>query len=180
MIDQAILSRSQLIYTHEEIVSAIDLLAGKLNKQFKDKKALILPVLTGAIPFVGMLLPRLSFTIEVNYFHVSRYQNNVGTNQIKITHQPSPESVLNQELLVVDDILDEGITLKLINERLITMKPKSITNVVLFEKQLDIKKEISAHYVGLHVPDAYVFGFGLDFNGSGRNIPDLYAFNMEY
>jgi len=58
MIDQAILSRSQLIYTHEEIVSAIDLLAGKLNKQFKDKKALILPVLTGAIPFVGMLLPR--------------------------------------------------------------------------------------------------------------------------
>jgi len=177
MIDQAILSRSQLIYTHEEIVSAIDLLAGKLNKQFKDKKALILPVLTGAIPFVGMLLPRLSFTIEVNYFHVSRYQNNVGTNQIKITHQPSPESVLNQEVLVVDDILDEGITLKLINEQLITMKPKSITNVVLFEKQLEIKKEISAHYVGLDVPDAYVFGFGLDFNGAGRNIPDLYAFN---
>ena len=179
MIDQAILSRSQLVYTHEEIVSAIDLLAGKLNRQFKNKKALILPVLTGAIPFVGMLLPRLSFTIEVNYFHVSRYQNNVGTNQMKITHQPSPESVLNQEVLVVDDILDEGITLKLINEQLITMKPKSITNVVLFEKQLDIKKEISAHYVGLDVPDAYVFGFGLDFNGAGRNIPDLYAFNEE-
>jgi hypoxanthine phosphoribosyltransferase len=180
MIDQAILSRSQLIYTHEEIVSAIDLLAGKLNRQFKNKKALILPVLTGAIPFVGMLLPRLSFTIEVNYFHVSRYQNNVGTNQIKITHQPSPESVLNQEVLVLDDILDEGITLNLINEQLITMKPKSITNVVLFEKQLDIKKEISADYVGLDVPDAYVFGFGLDFNGAGRNIPDLYAFNEEY
>jgi hypoxanthine phosphoribosyltransferase len=180
MIDQAILSRSHLIYTHEEIVSAIDLLAEKLNRKFKNKKALILPVLTGAIPFVGMLLPRLSFTIEVNYFHVSRYQNNVGTNQIKITHQPSPESVLNQEVLVLDDILDEGITLNLINEQLITMKPKSITNVVLFEKQLDIKKEISADYVGLDVPDAYVFGFGLDFNGAGRNIPDLYAFNEEY
>lgn len=176
MIDQAILSRSKLIYTHEEIISAIDLLADRLNRQFKNKKALILPVLTGAIPFVGMLLPRLSFTIEVNYFHVSRYQNNVGTNQIKITHQPSPESVLNQEVLVVDDILDEGITLKLINEQLITMKPKSITNVVLFEKHLDITKEISAHYVGLDVPDAYVFGFGLDFNGAGRNIPDLYSF----
>jgi hypoxanthine phosphoribosyltransferase len=177
MIDQAILSRSQLVYTHEEIVSAIDLLAKKLNRQFKNKKALILPVLTGAIPFVGMLLPRLSFAIEVNYFHVSRYQNNIGTNQIKITHQPSPESVFNQEILVVDDILDEGITLKLINEHLMTIKPKSITNIVLFEKQLDIKKEISAHYVGLVVPDAYVFGFGLDFNGAGRNIPDLYAFN---
>ena len=177
MIDQAILSRSQLIYTHEEIVSAIDLLAEKLNRKFNNKKVLLLPVLTGAIPFVGMLLPRLSFAIEVNYFHVSRYQNNVGTHQIKITHQPSPESVFNQEVLVVDDILDEGITLKLINEHLMTIKPKSITNVVLFEKQLDIKKEISAHYVGLVVPDAYVFGFGLDFNGAGRNIPDLYAFN---
>ena len=55
MIDQAILSSSQLIYTHEEIISAIDLLAEKLNKQFKNKKVLILPVLTGAIPFVGML-----------------------------------------------------------------------------------------------------------------------------
>ena len=177
MIDQAILSRSQLVYTHEEIVSAIDLLAGKLNRQFKNKKVLILPVLTGAIPFVGTLLPRLSFIIEVNYFHVSRYQNNVGTNQIKITYQPSHESIFNQEVLVVDDILDAGITLKLINEQLITMKPKSITNVVLFEKQLEIKKEISAHYVGLVVPNAYVFGFGLDFNGAGRNIPDLYAFN---
>ena len=177
MIDHAILSSSQLIYTHKEIVSAIDLLAAKLNRKFKNKKVLILPVLTGAIPFVGMLLPRLSFTIEVNYFHVSRYQNNIGTNQIKITHQPSLDSVSNQEVLVLDDILDEGITLKLINEQLMTMKPKSITNVVLFEKQLDIKKEISAHYVGLHVPDAYVFGFGLDFNGAGRNIPDLYAIN---
>ena len=180
MIDQSILSRSQLIYTHEEIVSAIDLLAEKLNRKFNNKKVLLLPVLTGAIPFVGMLLPRLSFAVEVNYFHVSRYQSNVGTNQIKITHQPSPESVFNQEILVVDDILDEGITLKLINEHLMTIKPKSITNIVLFEKQLDIKKEISAHYVGLVVPDAYVFGFGLDFNGAGRNIPDLYAFNEEY
>ena len=177
MIDQAILSRSQLIYTHEEIVSAIDLLAGKLNRKFKNKKTLVLPVLTGAIPFVGILLPRLSFAVEVNYFHVSRYQSNVGTNQIKITHQPSPESVLNQEVVVIDDILDEGVTLKLINEQLKTMKPKSITNIVLFEKQLDTKKEISADHVGLHVPDAYVFGFGLDFNGAGRNIPDLYAFN---
>ena len=177
MIDQAILSRSQLIYTYEEIDSTINQIAKELNKKFKNKKALILPVLTGAIPFIGMLLPRLSFVIEVNYFHVSRYQNNVGTNQIRVTHQPNPESVFNQEILVVDDILDEGITLKLINEHLITMKPKSITNVVLFEKQLEIKKEISAHYVGLVVPNAYVFGFGLDFNGAGRNIPDLYSFH---
>ena len=180
MIDQAILSRSQLIYTYEEIDSAINQIAKELNRKFKNKKALILPVLTGAIPFIGMLLPRLSFAIEVNYFHVSRYQSNVGTNQIKITHQPSHESVFNQEVLVVDDILDAGITLKLINDQLTTMKPKSISSVVLFEKQLDTKKEISADYVGLVVPDAYIFGFGLDFNGAGRNIPDLYAFNEEY
>jgi hypoxanthine phosphoribosyltransferase len=177
MIDQAILSRSQLIYTYEEIDSAINQIAKELNKKFKNKKALILPVLTGAIPFIGLLLPRLSFVIEVNYFHVSRYQNNVGTNQIRVTHQPNPESVFNQEILVVDDILDEGITLKLINEHLITMKPKSITNVVLFEKKLNLKKEFTADYVGLVVPDAYVFGFGLDFNGAGRNIPDLYSFH---
>ena len=177
MIDQAILSRSQIIYTHEEIVIAIDLLAEKLNRKFKNKKVLILPVLTGVIPFVGMLLTKLNFETEVSYLHVSRYQNNVGTNQIKITHQPNPEIVHSQEVLVVDDILDVGITLKLINEKLITMKPKSITNVVLFEKQLDIKKEISANYVGLIVPDAYVYGFGLDFNGLGRNMPDLYSFN---
>ena len=179
MIDQAILSRSQIIYTYEEIVSAIDLLAEKLNRKFKNKKVLILPVLTGVIPFVGMLLTKLNFETEVSYLYVSRYQNNVGTNQIKIIHKPSPESVFNQEVLVIDDILDEGVTLKLINEQLITMKPKSITNVVLFEKQLDIKKEISAHYVGLVVPDKYVYGFGLDFNGAGRNMPDLYAFNEQ-
>ena len=177
MLDQVIISRSQLIYTNEEINMAIENLASKLNKKYRNNKVLLLPILTGAIPFVGILIPKLDFTIEVNYFHVSRYVNNKGGNAINVTHQPSEKIIQNQNILVVDDILDEGITMSLIYELLIPMKPQSISNVVLFEKKLKQKKTINADFVGLEVPNSYVFGFGLDFNGLGRNIPDLYAFN---
>jgi len=177
MLDQAILANSHIIYTHEEILHSINHIATRLNKEFSGKKVLLLPVLTGAIPFVGILIPKLTFTMEVNYIHVSRYQDNVGQAKITLTHEPSAKEINNQHILVVDDILDEGITMHYICQRLAQHDPKSITNVVLFEKKLNKKKMIEAGFYGLEVDDAYVYGFGLDHNGLGRNIADLYALN---
>ena len=177
MLDQAILSNSHILYKHDQIIFAIDQLAIKLNGKFSGKKVLLLPILTGAIPFVGILIPKLTFTVVLDYLHVSRYQNNIGQDKVSLKHEPSKNLILNMDVLVVDDILDEGLTMEFIYKRLALHQPKSITNVALFNKKLDKKKCMEADFYGLEVENEYVYGFGLDYNGLGRNIPDLYAIN---
>ena len=77
----------------------------------------------------------------------------------------------------MDDILDEGITLLNINDELKLLGARSIVTAVLFDKKINKKKSMRADFVGLEVPNKYVYGFGLDFKGRGRNLPNLYSFN---
>lgn len=179
MIEEEILLNSHIVYKHEEIIDAVNKIANKLNKKFSGEKVLLLPVLTGAIPFVGFLIPKLTFMMEVSYIHVSRYQNNVGQKNISFIYEPNEDVIKDQNVLVVDDILDEGITMKYIYERLNLLNPKSLNNVVLFNKKLETPKAIESNFHGLDIDDEYVFGFGLDCDGLGRNFPDLYALKMQ-
>ncbi len=90
-------------------------------------------------------------------------------------YKPKIDLIKDKVVLVIDDILDEGLTLTDIKKNLIEMGAKQVVIAVLFDKKIDKIKPIKADFFGLEVPDAYVYGFGLDFNGIGRNIPHLYA-----
>tara|TARA_B100000035_G_scaffold57827_1_gene46060 strand:- start:34831 stop:35367 length:537 start_codon:yes stop_codon:yes gene_type:complete len=171
-----LIKHSTIVYKHEEIVDSIDSLASKLNDIYHNKRVMILPVMTGVLTFAGYLLPRLDFDMELDYFHASRYENNKGGDQVKLIYEPQREKLEGQYILLLDDILDEGHTLKYIKERLKKINPLSIETAVLFDKHIDKKKPLDADYVGLKVPNFYVYGFGLDFNGIGRNMPHLYAY----
>ena len=132
--------------------------------------------MTGVLSFAGYLLPRLDFDMELDYIHASRYENNKGGDQIKLIYEPQQNKLEGKYILLLDDILDEGHTLKYIKERLKKYNPLSIETAVLFDKLIDKPKPIDADYVGLKVPNFYVYGFGLDFDGIGRNMPHLYAY----
>ena len=109
--------------------------------------------------------------------HATRYYQNKGTNEIKYIYNPPIETLANKNILLLDDILDEGITLLNIKKKIIELGANSVTTAVLFDKNLNKKKPLKADFVGLMVPNKYVFGFGLDFKGRGRNLPNLYSFN---
>ena len=170
-----LISKSSLIYSNKQIDKAILDIASDCNLAFENEKVTILPVMNGALIFSGHLIPKLNFHCEIDYIHASRYLNNEGQQIVNWIYQPNLNLIKDKVVLVVDDILDEGITLNNIKKKLIECGAKKVFIIVLFDKKIDKTKPIRADFSGLEVPNAYVYGFGLDFKGIGRNIPHLYV-----
>lgn len=174
-----ILKKSSILFKNDQIMSAISSISKSCNAHFNEveKKVTVLPVMKGAIPFAGHLITKLNFDVILEYIHATRYQQNKGTENLQYIYEPPVESVINKDILLLDDILDEGITLLNLKNKLIDLGANSVLTAVLFDKNLQKNKPLVADFVGLEVPNKYVFGFGLDFKGRGRNLPHLYAYN---
>jgi hypoxanthine phosphoribosyltransferase len=128
----------------------------------------------GGVVFTGQLLPLLHFPIEFDYLHVTRYDGTTrgGALQWKVLPR---QPIAGRVILVLDDILDEGHTLAAIRERLLSEGAAEVYCAVFTEKQTGRPKPIRSDFVGLKVPDRYVFGFGMDAEGAWRNLPAIYA-----
>ena len=174
-----ILKKSSILFKNDQILSAISTVAKSCNENFYEveKKVTVLPVMKGAIPFAGHLIPKLNFELIIEYIHATRYLQNKGTANLQYVYEPPVEAIINKDILLLDDILDEGITLLNLKSKLIDVGANSVMTAVLFDKNLQKRKPLEADFVGLEVPNKYVFGFGLDFNGRGRNLPHLYSYN---
>jgi len=174
-----ILKKSSILFKNDQILSAISTIAKSCNENFYEveKKVTVLPVMKGAIPFAGHLIPKLNFELIIEYIHATRYLQNKGTANLQYIYEPPVETIINKDILLLDDILDEGITLLNLKSKLIDFGANSVMTAVLFDKNLQKRKPLEADFVGLEVPNKYVFGFGLDFNGRGRNLPHLYSYN---
>ena len=174
-----ILKKSSILFKNDQIMSAISTIAKSCNENFYEveKKVTVLPVMKGAIPFAGHLIPKLNFELIIEYIHATRYLQNKGTVNLQYIYEPPVESIINKDILLLDDILDEGITLLNLKSKLIDLGANSVMTAVLFDKNLQKRKPLEADFVGLEVPNKYVFGFGLDFKGRGRNLPHLYSYD---
>jgi len=175
MNTKQLISKSSLIYSNKQIGDAISGIANDCNSYLRDEEVTILPVMNGALIFAGQLIPRLNFNCILDYIHASRYSNNQGQPTVNWIYKPKKDLIKDKIVLVIDDILDEGLTLSDVKKNLIEMGAKQVLIAVLFDKKIEKIKPIKADFFGLEVPDAYVYGFGLDFEGIGRNIPHLYA-----
>ena len=172
-----LLSNSSILERNEVIVETINSMAINCNNHFNNQSIVVLPVMTGALTFAGHILPQLTMDLELSYIHATRYRNNIGQKQVEWLFQPEKELIQDKIVLVLDDILDQGVTLNAIREKLLFLGAKQVITSVLFEKYIKEVKSIEADFIGLEIPDKYVFGFGLDFDGIGRNMPHLYAYN---
>ena len=139
---EGIVNDSEVLYTSNEIKVGISNIADTINEYFRDIKdcVTILPVMKGAIPFAGYLIPQLSFNTNIEYIHVTRYHQNIGTNVCSWIYKPNKSAVKDKVILVMDDILDEGITLLNIKDELKLMGARSIVTAVLFDIKSNKKK----------------------------------------
>ena len=142
---EGIVNDSEALYTSDEIKVGISNIADTINEYFRDIKdcVTVLPVMKGAIPFAGYLIPQLSFNTIIEYIHVTRYHQNKGTKDCSWIYKPNKSVVKDKVILVLDDILDEGITLLNINDELKLLGARSIVTAVLFDKKIN-KKKINA------------------------------------
>lgn len=169
-----ILAEADLIVPAEEIQAALARLAADIGARLQDANPLVLTVMGGAVVFAGQLIPRLGFPLDCDYLHATRYGDVTRGGELAWVVEPRTP-VAGRTLLVLDDILDEGITLAAIKRRLLEQGAKECLVAVLTEKDLGRAKPVAADFVGLRLPNRYVFGCGMDVKGAWRNLPAIYA-----
>jgi len=171
---QALIRKSSVIYSEIEIKTVIKNIADQVNQTIKTEDLYVLCVMNGALIFAGQLLPRLEKNIQYSYIHATRYAASLTGGPIHWLVKP-PIDIKGKTVLILDDILDEGITLREIATTCLAMKAKAIYTAVLFDKEITKEKSYFPNFIGLKVPNRFVFGYGLDCKGLGRNLPHLYA-----
>ncbi len=169
-----ILENAEQIYSAAEVTAAVSRVAGEVTTALAGCNPLVLAVMGGATIFAGHLLPQLSFPLEYDYLHASRYGDATAGGELAWIVEPRI-SVHGRTVLLVDDILDEGITLAAIKQRLLGNGALACYTVVFTDKSIGHPKPIVADFVGLTLPNRYVFGFGMDIRGAWRNLPAIYA-----
>ena len=175
---QQLIENAELIASADEVQQTLARLAAEITADIAKTFPLVLAVMGGAVVFAGQLLPRLTFPLEFDYLHVTRYRGETSGGQIEWRVLPG-QNVVQRTVLVLDDILDEGETLAAVRDKLLELGAARVLTAVLTNKQNDLCKPISADYVGLHVPDRYVFGCGMDVYGLWRNLPAIYALKVQ-
>jgi hypoxanthine phosphoribosyltransferase len=170
----AFLKESELIASAAEVQAAVQRLAAEIEEEFSTKYPLVLAVMGGAVVFAGQILPLLRFPLDFDYVHASRYGAMTRGSRIEWRVKP-PALVRGRTVLVLDDILDHGETMSAIRNGLLELGADRVQCAVLVEKILSTEKPIKPDYVGLKIPDRFVFGCGMDAKGFWRNLPEIRA-----
>ncbi len=169
------LQRAELIHDNAALVAAIDRVAREIDAHLGDEDAVFLPVMQGGLVFAGQLATRVRATLEFDYVHATRYRGATQGGGLVWLRQPAL-LLGGRTVLLADDILDEGTTLKGIRDFCLEQGARRVLIAVLCEKRHGrTVPGIAADFVGVEVPDRYVFGFGMDYHEYGRNLPGIYA-----
>ena len=170
----AFLENSDGVASAGEVQAAIRRVAAEISERLSGAYPMVLAVMGGAVVFAGQLLPLLRFPLDFDYIHASRY--GAATRGAGVDWKVSPPGLVSgRTVLVLDDILDHGETMGEIRSRLLELGAKEFYCAVLVEKTLELKKPIAADFVGLRIPDRFVFGCGMDAKGFWRNLPEIRA-----
>ena len=168
------LGKAELIHDAPQVEAAVDRLAGEITQQLAASEPLVLCLMGGAVVFAGWLLPKLNFPLQVDYVHAGRYHGDIQGHDLVWKVAPG-DNVRGRTVLLLDDILDQGHTLAAARAKCLSAGATRVAIAVLTEKQTGLEKPLQADFVGLPVPDRYVFGCGMDVYGWWRNLPAIYA-----
>ena len=161
----------EILISEEEIQQKVKELGKLLSEEYADRFPLVIGVLKGAMPFLSDLIKRVDTYLEMDFMDVSSYGNAmVSSGEVKIL-KDLDTSVEGRDILILEDIIDSGLTLSYLVELFKYRKAKSIKIVTLLDKPTGRKASIKADYVGFEVPDAFVVGYGLDYQEKYRNLP---------
>lgn len=169
-----LINQAELLVGASEIECVLDRLAAQISAALAQRMPLVMCVMGGAVVFTGKLLPRLAFPLEFDYLHASRYRGDTRGGEIEWSALPR-QAVPGRCVLLLDDILDEGHTLAAARAKLFELGAAEVRIAVLAEKALARVKPVRADFVGLTLPNRYVFGMGMDVRGLWRNLPAIYA-----
>ena len=171
---EEVLREADCLYTNDQIQSALEVMAARITEKLKNQNPLVLCVMTGAIIPAGHLLTRLNFPMQIDYIHATRYRGETSGSHLQWLVRPS-HSLKGRNLLIIDDIYDEGVTLAEIADYCSAEGAAEIYLAVLVNKLHNRKHPLKVDFIGVETPDRYLFGYGMDYKDYLRNAPGIYA-----
>jgi hypoxanthine phosphoribosyltransferase len=151
----------------------VSTLAAQFHADYKGKIPLFLPILNGSFIFAADLIRQVNLECRVSFVKHASYQGTASTGQLK-TLIGLNESIFNQDVILVEDIMDTGLTLSKVVEELRELGTRSVEIVTLIRKAPARQHAVQPKYIGFDIDDEFVVGYGLDYDGLGRNLPDIY------
>ncbi len=173
-----VLETADLMFSADDVETALDRMANEINRTLDERNPLVLCVLNGGIIAAGKLIPRMTMLLNIDSINATRYQNQTSGGTIEWVLKPGTP-LAGRTILIIDDILDEGITLAAIKAYCLDQGAEAVYCAVLIEKRLNRDKPVRADFVGLEVEDRYLFGYGMDYKGYLRNASGIYACKAE-
>lgn len=170
----ATMAEADLIHPFAIIDEAMTRMASDISDQLADSNPVVISLLKGGLVLSGQLLPRLGFPLQLDYVHATRYRDKTEGGSLHWIARPSMP-IKDRIVLLLDDIFDEGHTLSAIHDYCLATGARDVQTAVLLDKLHDRKTGLAVDYIGLTVPDRYVFGFGMDYKGYLRNANGIYA-----
>jgi hypoxanthine phosphoribosyltransferase len=163
----------ELSITEEEILTSIRKLAEKINAEMKGKKPLFICILNGAFMFASDLLKEINIPCEITFIRLKSYYGMNSVGKIKEVHELI-EDIKDRNIVIVEDIIDTGYTIRHLLQQMQEKKPKSIKVATLLFKPAALQLDIKPDYVAMEIPNEFIVGYGLDYDGEGRNLRDIY------
>lgn len=158
----------------DKIQLRVQAIADRINEDYTNKQPLFLGVLNGAFLFMADLFKKINLECELSFIRVSSYSGTASTGHVKSVMGLN-ESISGRHIIIVEDIIDTGDTANYLLEELKKHTPASVSIATILFKPTALKHDIKPEYVGFEIPPAFVVGYGLDYDGLGRNLNDIYV-----
>lgn len=163
------------LFTTEQIQNRVVELAKRISEDYKGKEIVLIGLLKGSFMFFADLVRNITVPVVIDFMMVSSYIKTDSSGEVKI-HCDIREDIENRHVLLVDDIIDTGISLNYVRERLLQRNPASLKICVLLDKEDRRIVDVPIHYLGFKIPNEFVVGYGLDYENNYRNLPHIAVF----
>jgi len=169
----------EVLVSREEIAKKVKELGKKISEDYKGKELILVGVLKGGFMFLADLVREITIPVEIDFISVSSYGASTKSSGIVRIIKDIEINITGKHVLIVEDLVDTGLTLRYLKDLFLGRDPLSVKICTAFDKPLRRKAEIEVEYKGIEVPDKYIVGYGLDYAGKYRNLPDLMALSPE-
>lgn len=163
----------KVLLSQEEIQEKVKYLAELVSRDYQDKVPLLICVLKGAVVFLSDFMRNLKISVEIDFMAVSSYGSSTATSGVVRFLKDLETSIEDKDIIIIEDIIDSGLTLSYLRENLLSRNPRSLKIITLLDKPERRVADIEPDYCGFCIPDEFVVGYGLDFNEKYRNLPDI-------
>lgn len=170
----------RVLVPREEIRKMVADLGARITNDYRGKELFLIGVLKGGFMFLADLVREIRIPVELDFISVSSYGSSTKSSGIVQLIKDVDVPLNEKHVIIVEDIIDTGLTLTYLKDLLSARNPLSVKICAAFDKPSRRKVDLKAEYTGITVPDEYVVGYGLDFNGILRNVPDLYVLDEKF